>query len=107
MEAAVESKVNYHMQSISNNEELNIKNIETKQPGELINLIDNILDFINLQKENGDGVNDFDDEESGEYNQLFGKYYYELNKTIFKKINLEDEYNFMVNNINGICFLGF
>lgn len=89
------------MQSVTNNEDFNIKDIETKKPEELISLIDNILNFINLQKDNGNGVNDFDDEESGDYNHLFGKYYYELNKTIFNKINLEEEYSFMINNING------
>lgn len=92
------------MQSVTNNENFNIKNIESKKPEELISLIDNILNFINEQKDNGNGVNDFDDEESGDYNHLFGKYYYELNKTIFKKIDLEEEYNFMINNINGTCF---
>ena len=88
------------MQSVANNENINIKNIEEKKPEELIHLIDNILNFINTQKENGT-YNENDNDDSQDYNVLFGKYYYELNKTIFKKINLEEEYNFMLNNITG------
>jgi len=101
VEECIESKVNYHLQSVANNEDLSIKNIETKKPEELINLIDNILNFIKTQKENADEIQDTDNDESEDYNKLFGKYYYELSKTIFKKINLEEEYNFMINNING------
>ena len=101
VEKCIESKVNDHLQSVSNNEELNFKNFEKKKPEELIALIDNILNFMNIQKENAFQINETDNDESEDYNHLFGKYYNEFNKTIFKKINLEEEYNFMINNING------
>jgi len=80
---------------------MNIKFIEHKKPEELISLIDNILNFINDQKEQGNSPNHEDDDESEDYNTLFGRYYYELNKTIFKKINLEEEYDFISKNISG------
>lgn len=84
-----------------NIEDFSIKNIETKKPNELIGLIDNILNFINSQKDNAFEVHETENDESEDYKNLFGKYYYEFSKTIFKKINLEEEYNFMINNING------
>lgn len=93
------------MQYLTKNENLTTTNIKDKKPEDLINLIDNILNYVNTQKEYANNQDEsFDEDDSGEYNTLFGKFYYDLNKTIFKKIGLEEEYNFMLNNLTGKVF---
>jgi hypothetical protein len=89
---------------VTNDDHAHLKNIETKKPEELINLIDNILNYINVQKEAGNENLETDNDDTEDYNHLFGKFYYEFNKTMFKKINLEEEYNFILNNIGGKVF---
>ena len=42
---------------------------------------------MNTQKEKSDGIDmESDDESENSYEVLFGKFYYDLNSTIFKKI---------------------
>ena len=77
-----------------------MNNINEQKSENLIGLIDNILNYINEQKDIGSDQNAADDDEE-EYKIIFGKYYNEFNKTIFKKISLDEEYNFMLNNISG------
>ena len=86
---AVEIKINDHIKQISTNEneKINYGNINQKKPEELIGLIDNILNYVNTQKEKSEGIDvENDDESEISCEVLFGKFYYDLNKTIFNKI---------------------
>ena len=57
---------------------------------------------MNTQKEKSDGIDvENDDESEISCEVLFGKFYYDLNKTIFNKICLEEELDFMLKNVQG------